>query len=425
VPEAGKRKAAKADRVSAAIERVVKAFRAGRFIVIVDDESRENEGDLVVAAEKVRPEHINFLVKHAGGLVCLAVTGSRLDELQIEQMVREPTDYYKSAFGVSIDARGKVTTGISAQDRAATIHAVLDPSSKPEDFLKPGHIFPLRAQAGGVLTRAGHTEASVDLARLADLYPAAVICEVMAEDGTMARTPQLRELARKRRFPILTVRDLIEYRRRRERLVRRVAEAMLPTEYGEFRSISYESLVDGQAYLALVLGEVAGKENVLVRMHSGCVTGEALHSLRCDCGQQLAAAMRLIQQEGMGVLVYIYHHEGRGIGFLNKHMAYQLQDQGLDTVEANERLGFSADLRDYGIGAQVLVDLGLTSVRLLTNNPKKVVGLEGYGLTATMAPLEVPPNEFNRRYLEAKKEKMGHVLRLVHSGKNKKRKSAG
>jgi 3,4-dihydroxy 2-butanone 4-phosphate synthase/GTP cyclohydrolase II len=340
-------------------------------------------------------------------------------------MVREPTDYYKSAFGVSIDARGKVTTGISAQDRAATIHAVLDPSSKPEDFLKPGHIFPLRAQAGGVLTRAGHTEASVDLARLADLYPAAVICEVMAEDGTMARTPQLRELARKRRFPILTVRDLIEYRRRRERLVRRVAEAMLPTEYGEFRSISYESLVDGQAYLALVLGEVAGKENVLVRMHSGCVTGEALHSLRCDCGQQLAAAMRLIQQEGMGVLVYIYHHEGRGIGFLNKHMAYQLQDQGLDTVEANERLGFSADLRDYGIGAQVLVDLGLTSVRLLTNNPKKVVGLEGYGLTATMAPLEVPPNEFNRRYLEAKKEKMGHVLRLVHSGKNKKRKSAG
>ncbi len=384
-------------------------------MVIVDDESRENEGDLAVAAEKVTPEHINFLAKHAGGLICLAIVGSRLDELRIEPMVREPNDYYKSAFAVSIDARGKVTTGISAQDRAATVGAVLDPAAKPEDFLKPGHILPLRAHPGGVLSRAGHTEASVDLARLAGLYPAAVICEVMAEDGTMARMPQLRELARRHRFPILTVRDLIAYRSRREKLVRRVAEAMLPTEYGQFQSISYESLVDGHAYLALVLGEVAGKENVLVRMHSGCVTGDALHSLRCDCGLQLAAAMRLIQHEGSGVLVYIYHQEGRGIGLLNKHLAYQLQDQGQDTVEANEELGFPADLRDYGMGAQVLVDLGLTSVRLLTNNPKKVVGLEGYGLTATMVPLEIPPNEYNRRYLETKKTKMGHVLRLVRS----------
>ncbi len=401
--------------------RALRAFKAGKFVIIVDDESRENEGDLVVAAEKVQPSHINFLAKHAGGLVCLAIVGSRLDELQIEQMVREPSDYYKSAFAVSIDARGKVTTGISAQDRAATVHAVLDPASKPEDFLKPGHILPLRAQAGGVLTRAGHTEASVDLAKLAGLYPAAVVCEVMAEDGTMARMPQLRELAQRHRFPILTVRDLIAYRSRREKLVRRIAEATLPTEYGDFHSISYESLVDRQAYLALVKGEVAGKENVLVRMHSGCVTGDALHSLRCDCGLQLAAAMQMIQEEGLGVLVYVYHQEGRGIGLLNKHLAYQLQDQGLDTVEANEALGLAADLRDYGIGAQVLVDLGLTSVRLLTNNPRKVVGLEGYGLTATMVPLEIPPNEYNRLYLQTKRDKLGHVLRLVHSERKRRK----
>jgi len=397
----------------AAVLRAIEEFRKGNFAIIVDDESRENEGDLCVAAEKVTPQHINFLARHASGLICVALEAQRLDDLGIEPMVNDPTDKHKSAFSVSVDAKGKVTTGISAFDRAATIRHLLDPNAKPSDFAKPGHVLPLRAQKGGVLVRAGHTEASTDLARLAGLYPAAVICEVMAEDGTMARLPQLEEIAKQHGFPIVTVRDLIEYRSRREKLVRRVSEAMLPTKFGEFTSIAYESLVDRQAYLALVKGSVAGRENVLVRMHSGCLTGDALHSLRCDCGAQLEAALKMIQREGLGVLIYIYHQEGRGIGLLNKHLAYQLQDKGKDTVEANEALGFPADLRDYGIGAQVLVDLGLSSLRLLTNNPKKVVGLEGYGLTATMVPLEIPPNRFNRRYLATKRAKLGHHLTLV------------
>jgi 3,4-dihydroxy 2-butanone 4-phosphate synthase/GTP cyclohydrolase II len=395
------------------VQQAIERFREGLPVVIVDDEGRENEGDFVFAAEKITPEAVNFLLKNARGLVCLAIEGKRLDELQIEPMVRVPSDRYGSNFSVSIDARFAVSTGVSAQDRAATIRAVLDPASSAGDFAKPGHVLPLRAATGGVLQRAGHTEASVDLARLSGLYPAAVICEILSEDGTSARLLELERMAEKFGCPIVTVEDMIKHRGRTEKLVRRLATAFLPTYFGDFSSISYESLVDGKPYIALVKGEVTGQENVLVRMHSGCLTGDALRSRRCDCGQQLEAAMKIVQEEGRGVIVYIYHHEGRGIGLLYKHLAYQLQDEGKDTVEANEQLGFAADLRDYGIGAQVLVDLGLTSIRLLTNNPKKVVALEGHGLRVVeQVPLMVPPNPHNLRYLRTKKEKMGHKLDL-------------
>lgn len=395
------------------VEEAIEQFKAGLPLIIVDDEGRENEGDFVFPAEMVTPEAVNFLLKHGRGLVCLAIEGKRLDELQIEPMVRVPSDRYQSNFAVSIDARFRVTTGISAQDRAATVQAVLDPSSAPADFAKPGHVFPLRAALGGVLQRAGHTEASVDLARLAGLRPAAVICEILSEDGTSARLSELETLGERFGCPILTVAEMIRHRGRTEKLVRKVATAHLPTDFGDFNSVSYESVVDGKPYIALVKGEVAGKEGVLVRMHSGCLTGDALRSRRCDCGQQLEAAMRMVQEEGTGVIVYIYHHEGRGIGLLYKHLAYQLQDEGKDTVEANEQLGFPADLRDYGIGAQVLTDLGLSSIRLLTNNPKKVVALEGHGLRVIeQVPLTIEPNPHNLEYLRTKKEKLGHKLDL-------------
>lgn len=397
----------------ASIEEIIKDFREGKFVIVVDDEKRENEGDLVIAAEKVTPEAINFMAKHGRGLICLAIVAERLDELGIEPMVPESGDRFKSAFAVSVDAREGVTTGISAYDRAHTIKTIIDPRTKPEDLVKPGHIFPLRARKGGVLRRAGHTEAAVDLARLAGLYPAGVICEIMNEDGTMARLPQLLEFSEKFGIKICTIKDLIAYRIKKEKLVKREVETVLPTPWGEFKLYLYRSVVDDLNYLALVMGEVKGEKNVLVRVHSQCLTGDVFHSLRCDCGDQLLRSLELISREGKGVILYL-PQEGRGIGLVNKLKAYALQDKGLDTVEANEKLGFAPDLRDYGIGAQILVDLGLSSIRLLTNNPRKIVGLEGYGLKVVeRISLEVPPGEKNWRYLKAKKEKLGHILKGV------------
>lgn len=394
----------------ATVPEILEDLRAGKFIIIVDDYDRENEGDLAMAAEKVTPEAINFATKYARGLVCLAIIGRRLDELQIPPMVQENTSKYGCAFTVSIDAKKGVTTGISAYDRATTIKAVLDPSTRPEDLARPGHVFPLRAREGGVLVRAGHTEAIVDLARLAGLYPAGVLCEILSDDGTMARLPQLEEMAKKFDLKIISVADIIAYRRRTEKLVERVASAKLPTKFGEFTIIAYKSIIDPNEHLALIKGDINTDKPVLVRVHSECLTGDVFGSLRCDCGDQISLAMAAIAKEGRGVFLYM-RQEGRGIGIHNKIRAYALQDQGLDTVEANRRLGFPPDLRDYGIGAQILVDLGLKEIRLLTNNPKKVVGLEGYGLKVVeTVPLIAPPNPYNHSYLEAKQKKLGHWL---------------
>lgn len=393
------------------IEEAIEEIREGRIIIVVDDEDRENEGDFLMAAEKVTPEAINFMAKHGRGLICMPCIASRLDELNIHPMVADNTSTHETAFTVSIGAKGKITTGISAYDRAVTIKTVLDPNTRPEDISKPGHVFPLRAREGGVLRRAGHTEAAVDLARLAGLYPAGVICEIMNEDGTMARVPQLVEIKKRFGLKMITIEDLIRYRNRKEKLVRRVAEVRMPTRYGQFRAIGYESLVDGRCHLALVKGEVEGRENVLVRVHSECLTGDVFGSLRCDCGLQLRKALQMIEEEGQGVLLYIIGHEGRGIGLPHKLRAYELQEEGKDTVEANLELGFPPDARDYGIGAQILQDLGLTTMRLLTNNPAKRVGLEGYGLKVVeRIPLVVEPCEENYSYLKAKKEKLNHLL---------------
>jgi 3,4-dihydroxy 2-butanone 4-phosphate synthase/GTP cyclohydrolase II len=397
------------------IDEAIRDIREGKMIVVVDDEDRENEGDLLMAADKVTPEAINFMATFGRGLICMPVIGDRLDALGIGPMVCENTEALSTAFTVSIDAKD-VTTGISAHERAATIQAVLQPETKPEDLRRPGHVFPLRSREGGVLRRAGHTEAAVDLARLAGLYPAGVICEIMNDDGSMARVPQLAEFVSKHGLSLISIADLIKYRTFHEKLVQRTATASMPTKYGTFQVYAYESPLDNLCHIALVKGDVNGVADVLVRVHSECLTGDVLGSLRCDCGDQLALALKRIEAEGKGVLLYM-RQEGRGIGLANKIRAYALQDTGKDTVEANAMLGFPADLRDYGIGAQILADLGLSSIRLLTNNPKKRAGLEGYGLTITdRMPIEIKSNQFNHRYLSAKRTKLGHLLKTNEEG---------
>lgn len=398
------------------ISEIIKDVKAGKFIILVDDEDRENEGDMIIAAEKITPEAINFMAKNARGLICMPIIEKRLNELNIPMMVGENTARHGTAFTVSVDAKIRgVTTGISAHDRAETIKAIIDPATKPQDLGRPGHIFPIRAREGGVLVRAGHTEATVDLARLAGLYPAGVLCEIMNEDGTMARLPQLEILVAKFNLKIASIADLIEYRRRHEKLVQRVAETVLPTKYGEFKTIAYKSEVDPDEHVALVMGDISGESPVLVRVHSECLTGDVFGSMRCDCGEQLDMAMQMIAQEGRGVVLYM-RQEGRGIGLHNKIRAYALQDTGLDTVEANVQLGFAPDMRDYGIGVQILADLGLRKVRLLSNNPKKVLGLKSYGLEVTeTVPIICAPNPYNIHYLETKEKKMGHNLGMTNN----------
>ena len=400
------------------ISEAIEDIKAGKFVIIVDNEDRENEGDLTMAADKVTPEAINFMAKHARGLICLPISGKRLAELRIPLMVQDNTSQHHTAFTVSIEAKHRVTTGISAADRAETIRVVLDPNTRPEDIVRPGHMFPLQAREGGVLARSGHTEAIVDLARLAGLYPAGIICEVMNDDGSMARLPQLEVMSDRFGIKIVTIADLIAYRRRHEKLVHRIAEAKLPSKHGEFTAIAYKSDIDPDEHLVLVMGDIATGGPVLVRVHSECLTGDVFDSLRCDCGEQINLAMQAIAREGRGVILYM-RQEGRGIGFHNKIRAYALQDKGMDTVEANLALGLPPDLRDYGIGAQILADLGLHKIRLLTNNPKKVIGLEGYGLEVVQTvPIVCTPNPYNRRYLETKQRKLGHNLGVLDNGRN-------
>ncbi len=392
------------------IEEAIADIKKGKMIILSDDEDRENEGDLVIAAEKVTPEVINFMAKYGRGLVCLTLTEERTEQLQLAPMAQENTSSFGTAFTISIDARKEVSTGISAKDRAVTILTAIHPDTRPGDLVRPGHIFPIRAQKGGVLKRAGQTEGSVDLARLAGLIPAGVICEIMNEDGTMARLPDLIEFGKQHDLKLVTIKDLIEYRMKRESLVHRVSEARLPTEYGDFNAVVYQNEIDHEVHIALVKGEIEGSQPMLVRVHSGCVTGDIFGSKRCDCGEQLHAAMGRIEKEGTGVLLYL-NQEGRGIGLVNKLKAYRLQDGGKDTVQANLELGFKADLRDYGIGAQILVDLGLRKIRLMTNNPRKIVGIEGYGLEVVeRVSLEIAPHEKNVHYLRTKKNKLGHML---------------
>jgi 3,4-dihydroxy 2-butanone 4-phosphate synthase/GTP cyclohydrolase II len=396
----------------ATVEEAIEEMRAGRMVIVADDEDRENEGDLICAAQRVTADHVNFMLKHARGMICVALTPERVDQLGLAPMSDVNTEEQRTAFTVSVDAapRFGVTTGISAQDRAKTIQVLVDPATIPADLRRPGHVFPLRAREGGVLQRVGHTETAVDLARLAGLYPAGVICEILDDDGTAARRPELEKFAKRHNLKSITVADLVAYRLRNERLVHRIADARLPTEYGEWRVIGYRNDVDDREHIALVYGEVKEGEGVLVRMHSKCLTGDVFGSLRCDCGWQLHAAMTMIQERGRGVVVYL-DQEGRGIGLLNKLKAYELQDTGADTVEANERLGFKPDLRNYGIGAQILLDLGLKSIRPMTNNPRKLVGLEGYGLSVEeRVPIVPPATSENQGYLDAKRDKLGHLL---------------
>jgi 3,4-dihydroxy 2-butanone 4-phosphate synthase/GTP cyclohydrolase II len=396
----------------ATVEEAIEEMRAGRMVIVADDEDRENEGDLICAAQRVTADHVNFMLKHARGMICVALTPERVDQLGLAPMSEVNTEEQRTAFTVSVDAapRFGVTTGISAPDRAKTIQVLVDPATVPVDLRRPGHVFPLRAREGGVLQRVGHTETAVDLARLADLYPAGVICEILDDDGTAARRPELEKFAKKHSLKTITVADLVAYRLRTERLVHRIADARLPTEHGEWRVIGYRNDVDDHEHIALVFGDVKDGEGILVRMHSKCLTGDVFGSLRCDCGWQLHAAMTMIQERGRGVVVYL-DQEGRGIGLLNKLKAYELQDTGADTVEANERLGFKPDLRNYGIGAQILLDLGLKSIRPVTNNPRKLVGLEGYGLRVEeRVPIVPPATSENQGYLDAKRDKLGHLL---------------
>ncbi|MQA28349.1 MAG: bifunctional 3,4-dihydroxy-2-butanone-4-phosphate synthase/GTP cyclohydrolase II [Luteitalea sp.] len=405
--------ARKASGPFARIEDAVDAFRAGQMIIVVDDEDRENEGDLTIAAERITPEAINFMARFGRGLICLSMTSARLDELEIPMMVAQNTSRFETGFCVSIEAKGRTTTGISAADRAATVLAAIDPATRPSDLARPGHTFPLRSRSGGVIERAGQTEAAIDLARIAGLYPAGVICEIMNEDGTMARVPELTKYARKHHLLMITIKDLIRYRIRNESLVKRVSSAKLPTIHGDFHIHVFVNQLDNTEHVALVRGDLTDGRDVLVRVHSSCLTGDVLHSIRCDCGSQLDAAMARVAAEGRGIVLYL-NQEGRGIGLANKIRAYELQDEGFDTVEANERLGFKADQRDYGMGVQILRELGVRSMRLLSNNPRKLVGIEGYGLSISeWLPLEIPASESTRRYLTTKKEKLGHKLTSV------------
>jgi 3,4-dihydroxy 2-butanone 4-phosphate synthase / GTP cyclohydrolase II len=399
------------------IENAIDAIARGEAVVVVDDANRENEGDLIIAAEKTTPETMGFMVRHTSGVICMPLEGTRLDELQLPMMVAENTTAYRTAFTVSVDAKRGTTTGISAADRTTTVHALIDPRTRPEDLARPGHIFPLRYREGGVLKRAGHTEAAVDLARLAGLSPAGVLAEVVNDDGTMARLPELERFADEHGLMLISIADLIRYRRHREKLVRRISEARIPTKYGEFTAYVFESLLDGTEHMAFVRGEVAGKSNVLVRVHSECLTGDVFGSIRCDCGLQLDLALEKVAEEGEGVIIYLRGHEGRGIGLGHKLRAYTLQDQGRDTVEANVELGFPIDSREYGIGSQILVDLGITTMRVMTNNPAKYGGLEGYGLEIVeRVPLRSRPTDENIAYLRAKQEKMGHLLEIEDEG---------